>query len=197
MDRKPDDILRLFFGVLLPPDVQEEMAALQQRLAASGVRVKWVEPHNLHVTLKFLGEMQALVLRDLKLIGHKLAAEMPPWTARLQGLGAFPKLARPQTLWVGLGEGEEPMAHLGKRLNQKLEHEMIAAMDAKPFRPHCTLGRVKQETRLRGLIDLVHRETEFASQPFRCDHFELMCSTLSAAGPTYEVLAEFGLGTRG
>ncbi|MBU0609602.1 MAG: RNA 2',3'-cyclic phosphodiesterase [Armatimonadetes bacterium] len=197
MDHKPDDILRLFYGVLLPPEVQQEVAALQQRLAASGVRIKWVEPENLHVTLKFLGELPALALRDLKLVGHKLAADLSPWEVQLQGLGAFPKLSRPQSLWVGVGPGLEPFTHLGKRLNEKLEQEMIAGGDTKPFHPHCTIGRVKQPHGLRELTELVQKELDFAPQAFRCDHFQLMCSKLAASGPTYEVLAEFGLGTRG
>jgi 2'-5' RNA ligase len=197
MDPRPDEILRLFYGVLLPPAVQQEAAALQERLAAPGVRVKWVEPHNLHVTLRFLGEQPALALRDLKLLGHKLAAESSPWQAQLQGLGAFPKLSQPQTLWLGVGEGLEPLNFLGQRLNRMLEDEMIVGGDAKPFHPHCTVGRVKQERGLKPLADRLQQETGFVSQPFTCDCFQLMSSKLGPQGPTYDVLAEFHLGRRG
>jgi RNA 2',3'-cyclic 3'-phosphodiesterase len=197
MDHRPDDILRLFYGVLLPADVQQQVAGLQRRLAAADARVKWVEPENLHLTLRFLGEQPALVLRDLKLLGHKLASECAPWEAQLQSLGAFPKLSRPQTLYVGMGAGLEPLTHLGARLNHKLEHEMIVSADDKPFHPHCTIGRVKQEKGLRGLVDLIQQDLGFATASFRCDHFQLLSSKLAASGPTYEILGEFGLGARG
>jgi 2'-5' RNA ligase len=197
MDPQPDDILRLFYGVLLPAPVQQEIAALQRRLAGSGVRVKWVEPENLHVTLKFLGELPGLAVPDLKLLGHKLAAEMPPWEVQMQGLGAFPKLSRPQTLWLSLGQGLESFAHLGKRLNQKLEDEMIAGGDTKALHPHCTLGRVRQDGGLRNLVELMQKDLDFTSQAFQCDCFQLMCSKLEPTGPTYQVVVEFHLERRG
>lgn len=194
MDHRPDDILRLFFGVMLPPDVQHELAVLQQRLAGTDVRVKWVEPENLHVTVRFLGALPALVLRDLKLLAHKLATELTPWELQLRGLGAFPRLARPQALWVAVGPGAEPCAHLAKRLNRQLEEAMIVGGDNKPFHPHCTIARVKQERGLHELIALVEQEAGFTASAFRCEAFQLLCSTLGPAGPTYEVLGEFHLG---
>jgi len=197
MDPMPDEILRLFYGVMLPAPVQQEIAALQQRLAGSGVRIKWVEPENLHVTLKFLGELPAQAARDLKLLGHKLAAEVSPWDVQVQGLSAFPKVSRPQTLWLGIGQGLEAFAHLGKLLNRKLEDEMIAGGDAKPFHPHCTLGRVRQDGGLSRLVELMHQDLDFTSQAFGCDRFQLMCSKLERTGPTYRVLGEFHLGRRG
>lgn len=197
MEPKPDDMLRLFFGVLLPPEVRQDVAALQERLAQSKTRVKWVEPENLHVTLRFLGELPAMVLRDLKLLGHKLAAESAPWELQLNGLGAFPKLRQPQVLWLGVGHGAEPLTHLGRCLNQKLEDGLIVARDPKAFHPHCTLGRVKQERGLRELIDLVQQDAGYSSVAFSCDHYQLLCSKLGPSGPEYEMLAEFKLGRRG
>lgn len=194
MERKPDDVVRLFYGILLPAPAREAVVGLQERLAVPQTRVKWVEPENLHLTLRFLGEMPSLVLRDLKLLGHKLAAEVPPWEMQLQGLGAFPKLKQPQALWVGVGEGSEPLSHLARRLNGLLEDEMIAGGDRKPFHPHCTVGRVKQPQGVRPLIEAMQHEAGFTCESFRCEHFQLMCSTLTETGPQYEVAAEFKLG---
>ncbi|MEI6500738.1 MAG: RNA 2',3'-cyclic phosphodiesterase, partial [Armatimonadota bacterium] len=97
--------LRLFFGLKLTDEVRPQVVELQGRLRGCGARVKWVEPENLHFTLRFLGEMPVLMVRDLKSIGKHVAAEMHPWNLRLQGLKAFPKVDAPQTIYAGATPG--------------------------------------------------------------------------------------------
>ena len=195
MARDSDRVLRLFYGILLPAPIQQEVASLQERLRPCGAKVKWVAPENLHLTLNFLGEVAALALPDLKLAGAKVAAEMPAWDARLQGLGAFPKLKQPRTLWVGASEGAEPMAHLAGQLAHLLvEEALVACDDRKPFHAHCTFGRVKAPQGVQALVKLMEQENKFTASPFRCDQFQLMASELEASGPRYTVLASFSLG---
>lgn len=195
MARDGDTVLRLFYGILLPPQIQRELAGLQERLAQSGARVKWVEPDNLHITLVFLGELPAIALHDLKLAGAKVGAETSAWDLNLRGVGAFPKLRQPHTLWAGVGEGAEGVAHLAGQLAHMLVEEALAACDdRKPFHAHCTLGRVKPQRNVQPLVTQMQQESGFTAGPVCCDQFELLASELSEAGPKYTLIGSFALG---
>ncbi|HEX2988868.1 MAG TPA: RNA 2',3'-cyclic phosphodiesterase, partial [Chloroflexota bacterium] len=120
----------------------------------SRVKVKWVERENLHITLKFLGATPALMVPDLREVGEALAAELEPFELQLRGVGAFPKLSRPQTIVVKTGTGADELTVLAKLLHQRLAEEaLLVENDKKPFVPHCTLGRVRQESGLGRLVE--------------------------------------------
>jgi len=188
----PEESWRLFFAVRVPERIVAELAALQERLQVSGVKVKWVEPHNLHFTLKFLGATPARMARDLKAVGLRLAHECEPFAVQLQGVGAFPKVTRPQTLWVGVGQGQEQLGKLARKLHQALEDEaLLLEPNGKPFVPHCTIGRVKQEAGLGALSEALVQEEEFATASFACDSFGLYRSELEAGGPVYTEVGVF------
>ncbi|MEN6644476.1 MAG: RNA 2',3'-cyclic phosphodiesterase [Armatimonadia bacterium] len=188
----PEESWRLFFAVKVPEAIVAEVAALQERLQASGVKVKWVEPYNLHFTLKFLGATPAPMARDLKAVGERLARECEPFAVQLQGVGAFPKASHPQTVWVGVGQGQEQLGKLARKLHHALEDEaLLLEANGKPFVPHCTIGRVKQERGLGLLSEALVREEEFASQSFWCEAFGLYRSDLKAEGPVYTEVGLF------
>lgn len=188
----PEESWRLFFAVKVPEALSTELAALQARLQCSGVKVKWVEPHNLHFTLKFLGATPARMSRDLKAVGQRLAHECEPFAVQLQGVGAFPKVSRPQTVWVGVGQGQEQLGKLARKLHKALEDEaLLLEPDGKPFVPHCTIGRVKQEWGLGALSEALVQEEEFATPTFPCEAFGLYRSELKAEGPVYTEVGLF------
>jgi 2'-5' RNA ligase len=191
MDFDPNGTLRLFFGLKLTDDLLPEVVALQERLAAGRVKVKWVVPQNLHFTLKFLGEMPALVVPELKRIGEQVAAQRHPWALTLRGVGAFPKLRHPQAIYAAAGDGAEELVRLAETLSRALAECAIAPEEKKPFVAHCTVGRVKQERGTGGLVAALEAEMGFVAGPMQCTQFALLSSTLTPAGPVYAEVAEF------
>jgi 2'-5' RNA ligase len=132
--------MRLFIALDLPDDVRAELAAAQARLGGHAVR--WAAAEGMHLTLQFLGEVEAGRVDGL--LAALAVVSAPPFALRLAGLGAFPSAARPRVLWAGLG-GD--LGALGA-----LQRAVTAATSAlgfppeeRPFTPHLTLGRARQD----------------------------------------------------
>ena len=189
----PDDALRLFYAVLLPPALQSAIAELQQRLRRHGARVGWGAPENLHFTLKFLGEVPARMLLDLRRVGVETARRCAPTVVTLEGVGAFPNPRHPRVIWVGTGEGAHQLGHLARALHRNLEASALFLGDSRPFAAHCTIGRVRDPRDTDGLAAAIGSEASFAPGSLECTEFHLMLSELSRSGPTYGSLARFPL----
>jgi 2'-5' RNA ligase len=108
--------LRTFIALPLDDALRRRAVALQQDLAEAGGEVKWVEPENLHVTLLFLGEVDALEVVDICRAVRSVAAETDQLVLGAADVGAFPNLRRPRTLWIGVEEGREELVALHDRL---------------------------------------------------------------------------------
>ena len=139
--------IRTFIALNLPVTTVRKVAAMQadlrERAAAhEGLKVGWVRAPNMHVTLKFIGnipEETAWIIRDkfpLALDGHH------PLRLHLKGLGAFPSADKPRVLWLGLEQQDEQLTDLAGAVDAWLE-ELGFEPEKRPFSPHLTLGRVK------------------------------------------------------
>lgn len=195
MEIDADARLRLFFGLKLTDEVRPQVVSLIERLQQTDVKVKWVEPENLHFTLKFLGWMPALVLPGLKAIGQQVAAQKAPWTLTLHGVGAFPKLSYPQTIFAAAAEGAEELIRFATDLDRTLAQCAMAEAEKRPFVAHCTLGRVKQTRGVAALTPLLAAETGFEAGPMACTHFSLLQSELRRSGPIYTEIESFAFGS--
>lgn len=186
------DVLRLFYAVLVPAELQGPLAELQQRLRRAGGRVSWVAPANLHFTLQFLGEVPAGLVPALQQVGQAVGEQCAPVAAELRGVGAFPSAGRPRVLWVATRETALTLTRLATTLRQALTGGGFAPDEAKPFASHCTLGRLK-EPASGGLVAALAREAGFVAGRLDAAEFHLMRSELSRSGPTYTKLASFAL----
>ena len=100
--------MRAFIAVGLPDEVRDALARLQRQLDASRADVKWVEPANLHLTLKFLADITEAQRAGMETLLRQIAGHQPKFVMRLGALGAFPTLTAPRVVWVGCEEGREP-----------------------------------------------------------------------------------------
>lgn len=137
-------MLRAFIAVEIPPDIQgliaDQSAALKNRLPKAVIR--WVAPNNVHLTIKFLGDVTSTALEQVAETLKVEAARHEPFSMSVRGLGAFPSARRPHVIWIGL---EAPSTL------EALVHGVEAAMarlgfpaEQRPFSPHLTIGRVAQ-----------------------------------------------------
>lgn len=183
--------VRCFVGLPLPGDWQQALDRVALRLAARlASRISWTRPGNWHVTLKFLGEVEQARLPEL---GTALRGVcFGPFALGLGAAGYFPSLTRggPRTLWAGLSVGAEDCAQLAARVDAALAARGFAP-EAKPFRAHVTLGRVKA-LEAGDDWELVGRELGRETFPAAgLSRFVLWRSVLGPEGPKYAALEIF------
>lgn len=162
--------------------------SVQDQLKRHRARIGWTAPGNLHLTLAFLGDIASTDVDRAVAAATRCASACSPFDVRTAGLGAFPTLKRPRILWVGF-EGD--VARL-LDLHQRLSDELRAAgfsLDQKPFKPHLTIGRVKDERdpHLQATMSDLGR-MDFSGEVFRVDEVVVMQSELLPTGARYTPL---------
>jgi 2'-5' RNA ligase len=183
---------RLFSALELPPALQEHLAEVQAGFEAGVPRgsVRWVRPAGIHVTLKFYGSVKSERVPQIEAGLERAAQQAQPIQLTVQGLGVFPRPARPQVIWVGLRGDLEPL----ERLAAAVEAEAAALgfrPEKRPFMPHLTLGRVRAGLRPEELRQLLSFLEQADVQPlgiFQPETLNLMVSELRPTGSVYERL---------
>lgn len=183
--------LRTFVAVEVSPDVQSRASHLIDRLRVSGIKGTWTKPHNMHLTLKFLGDTPPTLLPDVCRAVMKASANTPAFEMRFGGAGAFPSNQRAQTLWMGVQSGIEEITALQQSIDEAL-FQLRYPKERRRFTPHLTLGRSRggtpqQFAELRKLLD---ENAAFDAGVSFVEEVIVFSSTLDReAGPTYEVLS--------
>lgn len=177
--------MRLFIAIELPESIAAALRTYTLALAQQVPPrlVKWVDAHNMHLTLVFLGETGPDKVRLVQAVMNVAAAAHPPFTLQPTKLGCFPNASRPRTIWAGLGGDLQVAQSLKKTLDAGLE-PLGWEPEKRPFAPHLTLGRVKDEG--RGRVDLNWGEA-LKAEPFRVAAIHLIESQLQPAGPLYTI----------
>jgi 2'-5' RNA ligase len=175
--------MRLFTGVPVVDDARAEVVALLGRLRACDWPVRWVHDEGLHLTLKFYGEVapeRLEVIDESIRIAARGSGRLP---LRLDTLGAFPTISRPRVLWIGIDAPPE-LTLLRERVERGAE-AIGFPPEGVPFRPHVTLGRVREGQRLpRGGLD--DHQGSYRPEAFVADHLLLYESVLTKQGPRYD-----------
>jgi len=177
---------RTFICLELPETIRAQAEALQGRLAGLGDKIRWVNPRNLHLTLRFLGEISRSQVDTVCLAVRCAAARVDAFSIRFSGTGCFPSARRPKVFWVGLTETTDLI-----RLFEAIEEELFCAgfpREIRPFSPHLTVGRVRVDRASPGLTDALTK-AQFEPAPFLVTHVTVMKSDLKKSGAVYTVLA--------
>ena len=178
--------MRLFVALNFPPLVREALWAATAPLRDLGLPVKWVRGEAVHLTLKFLGDVADEREPEVVAALTRAAAGARTLSLVLGGFGVFPDFRRPRVVWVGIAP--EPGLEI---LQHRVEQEFAPLgfpTEARPFRPHITLGRAARDARpvaFSGLEAVLDR-LEFAETAL-VSALDLMQSTLQSGGPVYHV----------
>ena len=178
--------MRLFVALNLPPPVREALWAATTPLRALGLPVNWVREDGIHLTLKFLGDVPDEREAELRAALARAAVGARSLPLALEGFGVFPDFRRPRVVWLGIA-AEPGLEILQHRVEQEFE-PLGFPSEARPFRPHLTLGRARRDARPRdfaGLESALAR-LEFA-QAAVVNAVDLMRSTLGSGGAVYNV----------
>jgi RNA 2',3'-cyclic 3'-phosphodiesterase len=140
----PSKTVRAFIAISLPPAVKEMLGRLAGDLAGqtlSGV-VRWVKPEAMHLTLRFLGDTAVTQLPIIADSLNQIAAQHSPFALTTAELGCFPSPKRPRVIWIGVKTDGDALTNLKQALDEQLAL-LGWPPERKPFHPHLTLGRVK------------------------------------------------------
>lgn len=186
--------MRTFIAIALPEQIKDTLAALEQELKKTNADVKWVTPENIHLTLKFLGEIDEKKLEKIKLILDETAKDRPGFLLGLSGVGAFPKINSPRVIWAGVSKGEAEVRQIAGELEEKIASVGIAK-EKRPFSGHITIGRTRSSLNQEKLVKGLENLAGFLNQEFPVNKITLFKSTLTPLGPNYEILKETALKT--
>ena len=171
------------------PDLLDSLVRAQDLLRGTGADLKAVERENIHLTMRFLGDVREGSLEELK--GVVSEVDFEPIRAELRGLGAFPSLRRPRVVWVGLTKGADELAEVFRRLESGL-----LGLGFKPegrgFSPHITLARVRSGRNRESLAEQVSRNADEEFGEFTVRYIRLKKSVLTPKGPIYSTIAQSG-----
>lgn len=178
---------RCFLAVNLPDDLKRTVGGFIDSLRAEVRGVRWVRGENLHLTLKFLGDVESGIIPDIGKALDGVASDVGPIPVTLCGAGVFPPRGRPRVVWLDLTRGGDELAALQRRCEGVLA-PLGFPPEERPFTPHLTIGRVKD---LRSPIPLGDALAEASSRnwgDFVVERVHLMRSELFPTGPRYSIL---------
>lgn len=188
--------IRTFIAVELSPAVVAQAVSLVGQLRPAGADVKWVESQNMHLTLKFLGDVREEDTADVCRVVTKAAADFLPFDIALGGAGAFPNARRPRTLWIGVTQGEKELVSLQTAIERVLAKRGFPK-EHRAFHPHLTIGRVREGGPATAeLGQAIQEHADFAAGTSTVREVVVFASYLSSTGPTYEALGRAALGGR-
>lgn len=187
--------IRTFVAVPVDDAVRQAVARWQARLAAPGVDIKWVEPHNLHITLAFLGELEPAAVAEVEGAVVQACAGHRPFTLGFAGFGVFPDWRAPRVLWVGTAHGVGELTALAHSVGNALRAAGFSLGD-RPYQPHLTVGRWRTP-RGAHLVQAAVAGTDSGLPVCRLDRVDIMASQLTARGPVYTAIRHVTLGESG
>ena len=188
--------IRSFIAIKLPDELKRELGRLQARLKKEEPPgVKWVDPNGIHLTLKFLGDVEENWLSEITDAIKTAVQGTPPFNLVVKELGVFPNLKRVQVVWVGMSGEVDKLGQLQQRLESKLA-PLGFAPETRPFVPHLTLARLRDQTSMaeRERFGQVITKTKFESAyPIKVETISLMKSELTREGAIYSLISSVGL----
>jgi RNA 2',3'-cyclic 3'-phosphodiesterase len=180
---------RTFIAIEAADEVHAAALAAIDRLRSAATGIKWVEPDNLHWTLQFLGDLTDREVAEVCLRTVKAASAHEAFTVEARGVGAFPSIKRPRTLWLGAGEGAAKLAALQADIEQALSSLGFRG-ENRQFVPHLTLGRAGRNSDGGALLsDRLAKLADYDAGVMSVDAVTVYASELGREGPTYQVLA--------
>ena len=177
-------MLRLFVGLSIPDDIASRLALLANGMPGA----RWVEPENMHITLRFIGEVAQADAQDIDQELRRLIAK--PINFDIAGMDTFGHGRKAHALYARVTLSPEM-----ELLQTRLEAAMVRAgqpRETRKFKPHVTLARLKSAPEL-GLLSFIQANNLFRAGPILADHFVLYESRMGNGGSVYFPLAEYSL----
>lgn len=184
---------RIFCAVELPPDVRLRLQehVRKVRTEIPDVAASWTCVENIHLTLKFFGNVNVDRISKISTAASHAAREFSAFEISVGSTGVFPKPSRAQVLWIGVNDPSGKLLALQKGLEKEFA-SVGFQKDDRAFRPHLTIARIRRPEGARQLAD-AHLKTEFKSQDIKVSELIVFRSELSSTGSKYTAISKHEL----
>ena len=179
---------RLFIAVDISDEVRHAAGRYIQEISNrfAHVRAKWAAAETLHLTLKFLGSVEADLIAPLTEILDRVSTDTRPFEVTISGAGVFPSASRPRVIWLGVNDASGEMSDLARRLDIQMA-ELGFELEKREFKPHLTLARIR-DPRMAADLGRAHCASDFGPIRFSSGESVIYESHLGRAGSWYEKL---------
>lgn len=188
--------LRTFIAIELPEEIQKKLGEFSDSVKNPNDRITWVFPKNIHLTLKFIGDVPASDIDSIKNIIIDVAGGYGSFEASIKGTGVFPSERNPRVVWIGVDSGKDKIKDIYTELEERLVSIGIPK-EERGYTPHITLARVKYIKDIKGFAGIISKYKENLFGSLSVDGISLIKSTLTPKGAVYEVLYSIPLAGRG
>lgn len=188
---------RVFCALDLTPEARQKVIEHIDRLRnlAPHVKASWSREHNLHLTLKFLGQVKTSRLDRLSKAASAAVSGCSTFQISVEETGVFPNPRRPRVLWLGIKDTSEQLTELHCRLEDACASEGFVK-EQRPFHPHLTLARLRNPQNAQEIV-AVHQQLSFEPVTVKIVELLVLRSELSSKGSTYSVVSQHSLGPEG
>lgn len=183
--------MRIFIAIDFPQEVITRIVRISAYLQTQVPErsLKWVEPENLHLTLKFLGEIQKDRVNEIERIMAKILKGQPSFNITIEGLGMYPTASQPRVVWLGI-KGGEPLQEIHRQMDQKLK-SFGDKPEKRSFSPHLTIARVRQNNDRETIQQVGKVLSQYKVESLgtiKVESIQLYKSELMSHGPIYTLL---------
>ena len=184
--------IRAFIAFDLPEQVVSAISNIQADVKSDKFNIKCVRPENIHLTLKFLGNINPAAVEQIGAVMREAVKPFSPFNLQAKGLGVFPGLKRPRVIWIGVGGQIDLLIGLQKKLDEDLSASGFPR-EKRPFKGHLTLGRLKGKIDSDQIAAVVKKYSDFESENFTAEAIILYSSDLQPSGAVYTQLVTIPL----
>jgi 2'-5' RNA ligase len=187
------DMFRAFVAIELPDSVRSSLGKAQEALKSYRFRIKWVRPESIHLTLKFLGNIEFRQTDEIAEAMTLAAKGVATLSLAASGIGVFPHVRRPRVLWIGLDGQLDELIHLQQTLDTHLAG-LGFPKETRPFKGHLTIGRVKGKIAAGRMQAALDQFEKIESEGFEVKQIILFKSDLRPSGAVYTQIKQVSLG---
>ncbi len=181
-------LIRTFIAVDIDNEaILSRIKPVLDELISTGADMKPVELHNMHITLRFIGEIPKPMVDSIARMLSEL--RFKKFKIHIKGVGAFPTPTRPRVVWLGVVEGHEQLKEIHDWIEERLQ-KLGFKREKEEFVPHITLARVRSSRNIKNLVEAIMRLKDVDIGEFIVDKVRLKKSTLTPRGPIYDTLFE-------
>ena len=186
---------RAFLAFELPRSVLSGISDVQSRLKTFGFNIRWVRTENIHLTLKFFGDILETDTCNIETAVNASLKDQTPISLEARGVGVFPDTRRPRVLWVGISGEIDRLVKLQVSIADRLV-SLGFPKEGRPFRGHLTLGRTKGKLNPAKIEEALDENRGFCTNPFTVDALYLFKSDLNPSGAVYSKVRQMFFGKR-
>lgn len=187
--QKMSESIRSFLAFDIESDtVLNRLANVQRHLVQTGADMKPVEPQNIHITVRFLGNIPPAIVE--RVFDEITQVKFTPFTVQIKGLGAFPNPHYPKVVWAGITKGADQLKSVFSQIEPTLRR-LGFTPDHRGFSPHLTIARVRSGRNKQQLASFLTKNLNYEFGAVNAKCLRLKKSTLTPKGPIYSTLKEF------